>query len=260
MARRRLVRALRAGAETTSPFSAADPSPLAAPSRPRGRAGLPLRAAQRHQRGASTPELRGVIPAPTLRAALTLPLCVALCFCACDDEPTSLCTGDTGAQLYVDYCAGCHGDGAQAQGPEAGVTSPGLAGEGLRAWWGQLTREGSRGRYGPRSEMLGFEPVELSDEQLDAVLSYVLYREPAGERLYGGACARCHGWGDGPGESAPALFGRALLDQWREQIRIRQTPPAAAAMPAFPLCADDREALAQELVNSSTRYAREHRR
>ena len=166
----------------------------------------------------------------------------------CETEPTEACTGETGAEIYAAYCASCHGDDMQGWASDDKKKGPGLAGDGLKQWWAELTRDGVAGRYGAESKMISIGSDSLEDEELTDVLGWILDGDKSGQKLYVSACAQCHGIDASKGGSGPALAGKGLVDQWMNTTLHRPTPADVLPMPEFPLCEDDLRAVVEYLL------------
>lgn len=173
-------------------------------------------------------------------------LCVAV-LPGCESEATEVCSGDSGAAIYADFCASCHGDDKQGWASDDKKKGPGLAGDGLKQWWAKLTREGVAGRYGAESKMISIGSDALEDEELTDVLGWILDGDKAGQKLYVSACGQCHGINASKGGSGPALSGDGLVDQWMNATLHRPTPTDVLPMPEFPLCEDDLRAVVEYL-------------
>ena len=161
------------------------------------------------------------------------------------------CGAQSGAELYASRCAACHGDDLQGWHGDPARLGPGLAGDGLQAWWFDLVRAGSKGRYG-ELEMIPYDAEAIPDADLQAALAFIVAADDAGSEAYKAKCSGCHGPDPADGGIGPALAGAGLVDQWTAQIAERKAPEGEPQMPPFPdLCEQDRRALAEYLVGST---------
>ena len=168
------------------------------------------------------------------------------------------CGGQAGEALYDAYCAGCHGKDSAGRPVADGRKVPGLTGVGLEAWWRGVVRDGSKARFGADSQMRGYPATELSDDDVDKLLAYLVGNSSEGQPLYAGRCAMCHG-ATREGETVggklwgPALAGDPFRARWAQITaegpkHRRQEWPFDYDMYAFPFCADELESLTSHLA------------
>ena len=168
-------------------------------------------------------------------------------------------TGPTssGAALYQQNCAPCHGatgagDGPTAADLPAGATAladPAVARVAAPADWFQVIKEGRMDRFMPPWKN------RMTDAQIWDVTAYALslHVTPAqsqqGQAIWGAQCASCHGVagaGDGAQAAADGLTVPTLtdftqtaaqsLDAWRQIIVAGK-----GKMPAFPQLSEDEQ-------------------
>lgn len=133
-----------------------------------------------------------------------------------------------GKQLYLSYCATCHGATGRGDGPAATIMARGFGHQPrnltdnahfARRTDAQLAeaikRAGGPARHGARSPMPQWAQSKLTKQDIADLVAYirVLHRPPritgepeAGRKLFTKFCAACHGpggRGDGPVTRAP---------------------------------------------------------
>lgn len=137
--------------------------------------------------------------------------------------------GASGADLYAQQCAGCHG----AQGgriPAAPLDSPTF-----------LTRRGAANLYNTIAAGKGTMPAldkehggSLSDAEIKTLVAYLLSAERAGpgRTIYQTHCASCHGE-QGSRIPAALLNSRQVLDRKTDDDLAQAISQGKGAMPAF---------------------------
>lgn len=163
------------------------------------------------------------------------------------------CGDATGEEIYALQCAACHGLQLQGWAADPDGLGPGLAGEGLKEWWRDLTEFGSIDRYAA-SKMPCYP--DLADEDMQWTLDYLVdgaYPDDAPDdtaNKYGELCFSCHGDPVKGKGLFPALAGDGLKASWAKVIRDGIAIEGLAEMPSYPsMCDEDVAAVAAYLVD-----------
>jgi mono/diheme cytochrome c family protein len=178
----------------------------------------------------------------------------------------------SGASLYAEKCAPCHGDTGMGDGPRAAQLSvpvaaigdPALARQKTPSEWFQIVSQGNLERFMPPF-------ASLSEPQRWDVVAYVYTLSmgedvlQTGEILYDENCSRCHGV-SGQGDGAVAGSLSTPVSDFTDQARMAEKSSAAlfetiskgsgTDMPAFDRAGEGHAQLSEEQRWSLASYLR----